>query len=123
MKSTWLKEIRAENYVVWPLLSIENVYKNYPETEETPKGYLNQYRKNARSTKPNETPPHTTNGTTLREKRERNIYFKVNEAKKKTYSDKTGRFPFNSQRGYKYIMVMDGVYPKMSPTISLSGMY
>ena len=45
VKSTWLKSICAGNYVGWPLLSIENVYRHYPETEEKPKGHLNQSRK------------------------------------------------------------------------------
>ena len=51
VKSTWIKAIRTGNYVGWPLLSIENVCKHYPEIEETPKGHLNQSRKNVRSTK------------------------------------------------------------------------
>ena len=42
----------------------------------------------------------------LQGKIERYVYFKVYEAKQKTYSDQTSRFPFQCQRGYKYIMVM-----------------
>ena len=38
---TWPKAIRAVNYVGWTLPSVENVYDNYPKSEETPKGYLN----------------------------------------------------------------------------------
>ena len=106
VKSTWRKAIRAVNYVGYPILSIENIYKNYPETEETPKVHLNKSRQNVRSTKPNATPPPTKNYTTLQGKRSRNIYFKVYEAKNNTYAYQTGRFPFHSQRGYKYIMVI-----------------
>jgi hypothetical protein len=46
VKSTWLKAIKAGNYVGWPLLTEANVKKYYPESTETPKGHLNQSRKN-----------------------------------------------------------------------------
>ena len=42
VKSTFIKAIRARKYAGWPALSIENVYKHYPKTEETPKGHRNQ---------------------------------------------------------------------------------
>jgi hypothetical protein len=51
VKSTWLKAIKAGNFVGWPLLTEKNVSKYYPETTETPKGHMNQTRKNVRSTK------------------------------------------------------------------------
>jgi hypothetical protein len=51
VKSTWLKAIKADKYVGWPMLNERNVKKYYPETIETPKGHLNQTRKNVRSTK------------------------------------------------------------------------
>jgi hypothetical protein len=46
VKSTWLKAIKAGNYVGWPMLNERNVQKYYPETIETAKGHLNQTRKN-----------------------------------------------------------------------------
>ena len=52
VKSTWLKAIKAGIFVGWPLLTVNNVAKYYPETVETPKGHMNQTRKNSRSTKP-----------------------------------------------------------------------
>ena len=42
VKSTWLKAIKAGNYVGWPMLNERNVQKYYPETTETAKGHLNQ---------------------------------------------------------------------------------
>ena len=51
VKSTWLKAIKAGNFRGWPMLTVRNVSKYYPETTETPKGHLNQSRKNVRSTK------------------------------------------------------------------------
>ena len=51
VKSTWVKAIKARNFVRWPLLNVKNVHKYYPETTETPKGHMVQTRKNVRSTK------------------------------------------------------------------------
>ena len=51
VKSTWLKAVKAGNYIGWPLLTERNVNKCYPETTETPNGHMNQTRKNVRSTK------------------------------------------------------------------------
>jgi hypothetical protein len=51
VKSTWLKAIKAGNYVGWPMLTERNVQKYYPKTTKTAKGHLNQTRKNVRSTK------------------------------------------------------------------------
>jgi hypothetical protein len=51
VKSTWLKAIKAGNYIGWPMLRERNVNKYYPETSEMSKGHMNQMRKNVRSTK------------------------------------------------------------------------
>jgi hypothetical protein len=51
VKSTWLKAIKAGNYIGWPMLTDCNVNKYYPETSETSKGDMNQTRKNVHSTK------------------------------------------------------------------------
>ncbi len=51
VKSTWLKAIKAGNYIGWPMLTERNINKYYPKTSETPKGHMNQTRKNVRSTK------------------------------------------------------------------------
>ena len=45
VKSTWLKASKAGNFVGWPLLTVKNVAKYYPETVEMPKGHMNQTRK------------------------------------------------------------------------------
>ena len=51
VKSTWIKAIKAGNFIGWPLVNEKNVRKYYPETTETAQGHLNQQRKNVRSTK------------------------------------------------------------------------
>ncbi len=61
VKSTWLKAIKAGNYVGWPMLTERNVQKYYPKTIKTAKGHLNWTRKNVQSTKVKATP--LENGT------------------------------------------------------------
>jgi phosphoribosylformylglycinamidine (FGAM) synthase PurS component len=51
VKSTWIKAVKAGNFVGWSLLTEKNINKYYPESEETNKGHTNQTRKNVRSTK------------------------------------------------------------------------
>ena len=55
VKSTWMKAITAGNYIGWPMLTVRNINKYYPETNKTPKDHLNQTLKNVRSTRPLET--------------------------------------------------------------------
>ena len=52
VKSTWLKAIKAGNYIGWALINAKNVAKYSPDTIETPKVHLNQTRKKVRSAKP-----------------------------------------------------------------------
>ena len=102
VKSTWLKAIAAGNFIGWPLLTVQNVKKYYPETTETPKGHLNQTRKNVRSTKEMET--HDT--STLKGKKVRDVGIHVYNVRETIFSDQTGKYSKRSQRGNKYIMVM-----------------
>jgi hypothetical protein len=50
VKSTWLKAVKAGNYISWLLLTERNINKYYPETTETPKRHMNQTQKNVQST-------------------------------------------------------------------------
>jgi hypothetical protein len=102
VKSTWLKAIAAGNFIGWPLLNMRNVKKYYPETTETPKGHMNQTRKNVRSTKVFK----TSNTTPLKGKKFRDIGIHVYNVRETIFSDQTGKFPKQSQKGYKYIMLM-----------------
>jgi hypothetical protein len=106
VKSTWLKAVKAGNYLGWPLLTVRNVPKYYPESIETPKGHLNQTRKNVRSTKPKPMPLETSDTTTLRGKKQRDVYTRVYDVRSTILSDQTGRFPTRSQSGNKYLMIM-----------------
>ena len=106
VKSTWLKAIKAGNFIGWPLLNEKNVNKYYPETDETVKGHLNQSRKNVRSTKKTQEFEQANNVKALRGKKINDVYFKVYEARETIFTDQTGQFPTRSQRGNKYIMVL-----------------
>ena len=104
VKSTWLKAIKAGNFHGWPLLNEKNVQKYYPETAATPKGHLNQTRKNVRSTKPK--PLVEVKDNRMRGKKERDIYTRVYDVRETVFSDQTGQFPKRSLSGNRYIMVM-----------------
>ncbi len=106
VKSTWLKAIKAGNYVGWPMLNECNVQKYYPKTIETAKGHLNQMRKNVHSTKAKTAPLETCDTSQLHGKKVRDIYTKTYRVRKTIFSNQTGQFPMRSQQGNKYIMVM-----------------
>ena len=103
VKSTWLKAVKAGNYVGWPMLTERNVQKYYPETSETAKGHMNQTRKNVRSTR---SKMETCDTSQLRGKKMRDVYITSYNVRETMFSDQTGQFPTRSQRGNKYIMVM-----------------
>ena len=63
---------------------------------------MHQTCKNVRLTKVFE----TSNATTLKGKKFRDIGIHVYNVRETIFSDQTGKFPKQSQRGYKYIMVM-----------------
>eukprot|EP00804_Cyclotella_cryptica_P015405 CCRYP_008025-RA/>CCRYP_008025-RA protein AED:0.42 eAED:0.42 QI:0/-1/0/1/-1/1/1/0/193 len=106
VKSTWLKAIKAGNFIGWPLLTEKNVRKYYPETTETPKGHLNQTRQNVRSTKSQHPMEDYIHKQRLIGKKTQDIFIKTYEVRDTIFSDQTGKFPTRSQRGNKYIMVL-----------------
>ncbi len=63
---------------------------------------MNQTCTNVRLTKIFE----TSNGTPLKGKKFRDIGIHVYNVRETIFSDQTGKFPKQSQKGYKYIMVM-----------------
>ncbi len=106
VKSTWLKAIKAGNYVGWPMLTELNVQNYYLETTKTTKGHLNQTRKNVRSTKVKATLLEICNTSRLHGKKVRNVYTQMYMVQETMFSDQTGQFPIRSLHGNKYIMVM-----------------
>jgi hypothetical protein len=106
LKSTWLKAVQAGNFIGWPLLTIRNIQKYFPETVETPKGHLNQSRKNVRSTKPKPIPLETSQSPQLVGRKLRDVYTHVYNTRDTIFSDQTGKFPHLSLSGNHYLMVM-----------------
>jgi hypothetical protein len=106
VKSTWLKAIKASNYVGWLMLNERNVQKYYPKTIETPTGHLNQTRKNVQSTKEKSAPLETCDTSQFRGKKVQDVYTQMYMVRKTMFSNQTGQFPTQSQQGNKYIMVM-----------------
>jgi hypothetical protein len=106
VKLTWIKAIKAGNYVGWPMLMEHNLQKYYPEATETAKGHLNQTRKNVRSTKEKPAPLETCNTLRLHGKKVRDVYTKTYKVCKTMFSNQTSQFPTRLQQGNKYIMGM-----------------
>jgi hypothetical protein len=108
-KATWLKAIRRGNFVGWPLLTVENVHKYFPESDETQKGHMNQQRQGVRSTKTKATDFEEPDKSLTIGKKEKDVFIKVIDARELNgtiYTDQTGGFPITSSRGNKYVMVM-----------------
>jgi hypothetical protein len=101
VKSTWLKAVKAGNYICWPMLTECKVNKYYPETSETSKGHMNQTRKNVRSTKAKQTPLEIFDTSQLHGKKVREIYTTMYDVRKTMFSDQTGQFPMCSQSSNK----------------------
>ncbi len=93
VKLTWLKAIKAGNYVGWPMLNECNVQKYYPKTIETPKGHLNKTRKKVQSTKEKSAPLETCNTSQLCGKKVRDVYTQMYMVRKTMFSNQTGQFP------------------------------
>ncbi len=106
VKSTWLKAIKAGNYVGWLMMNECNVQKYYPKTIETAKGHLNHTRKNVRSTKAKTILLKTCDTSQLHGKKVCDVYTQMYMVRKAMFSNQTGQFPTHSQQGNKYIMVM-----------------
>jgi hypothetical protein len=87
VKSTWLKAIKAGNYVGWPMLMELNVQKYYPQATKTAKGHVNQTRKNVRSTKVKPAPLETCNTLQLHGKKVCNVYTETYKVRKTMFSD------------------------------------
>jgi hypothetical protein len=97
VKSTWLKAIKAGNYVGWPMLNERNIQKYYPKTIETAKGHLNQMRKNVRSTKAKTAPLETCDTSQLHGKKVCDVYTQTYMVGETMFSNQTGQFPTRSQ--------------------------
>eukprot|EP00804_Cyclotella_cryptica_P021373 CCRYP_016768-RA/>CCRYP_016768-RA protein AED:0.31 eAED:0.20 QI:0/0/0/0.66/1/0.66/3/0/521 len=58
-KTTWMAAIRHGNYDTWPLVTVANVHKHFPQSEETQQGHMRSQRQGVRSTKTTRHAPPT----------------------------------------------------------------
>ncbi len=98
VKSTWLKAIKEGNYVGWLMLNERNVQKYYPETIETPKGHLDQMRKNVRSTKEKSAPLETWDASQLGGKKLQDVYTQMYMVRETMFSNQTDQSHVISMR-------------------------
>ena len=98
-KATLLEAAREGRLIGIPFATPENIHKYFPESDETAKGHMEQQRQGVRSTKEAEQ-------VTKESKKVQDVHVQVWNLRDTTYSDQTGRFPFTSYRGFKYLMVM-----------------
>jgi len=116
-KSTWLKAIRNNNYMSWPLLTVKNVNKYFPESEETQQGHMKSQRQNVRSTRvknkvhPKEVevkiePGEEEEDSKTNVEKENDIMIDVYDTNNTIYTDQTGKFPSVSSRGNRYQMIL-----------------
>eukprot|EP00804_Cyclotella_cryptica_P005172 CCRYP_014221-RA/>CCRYP_014221-RA protein AED:0.46 eAED:0.40 QI:0/0/0/1/0/0/2/0/275 len=50
-KTMWLATIQHGNYDTWPLITVANVHKHFPQSEETQQGHMHSQRQGVCSTK------------------------------------------------------------------------
>jgi hypothetical protein len=108
VKSTWLKAIKAGNYIGWPMLTERNIQMYYYSIEaiKTAKGHLNQTRKMYGQPKQRRRHWKTCNTSHLHRKKVHNVYTQMYMVCKTMFSNQTGQFLTRSLQGNKYIMVM-----------------
>ncbi|KAL7542018.1 hypothetical protein ACHAWF_007069, partial [Thalassiosira exigua] len=100
-KAAMLSATRAGRLLTIPFATVANINEFYPETNEMPKGHLDQQRQGVRSTR--ETNEDNIKAMELSgAKKEHDVYVKVWDLRETTYSDQTGVFRFRSYRGHRY---------------------
>eukprot|EP00804_Cyclotella_cryptica_P024344 CCRYP_015312-RA/>CCRYP_015312-RA protein AED:0.46 eAED:0.67 QI:0/0/0/1/0.5/0.33/3/0/382 len=105
-KTTWMAAIRRGNYDTWPLVTVANIHKHFPQSEETQQGHMRSQRQGVRSTKTTRHAPPTTPTHTAPSLPHHNIFVKTYDTRDTVYSDQTGQFPHVSSRGYRYQMIL-----------------
>ena len=103
VKDTWIQAIKNGHYISWPGVTVEAVNKHFPKSIETQKGHLKKQRQNVRSTKQQ----CSSEADALEKALAAQKYMvKVINADRTVYTDQTGRFPIQSSRGNKLLMIM-----------------
>eukprot|EP00804_Cyclotella_cryptica_P009391 CCRYP_018074-RA/>CCRYP_018074-RA protein AED:0.17 eAED:0.15 QI:0/0/0/0.75/0/0/4/0/1210 len=101
-KSTWLAAIRKGNYRTWPLITVKNAHKHFPQYEETQQGHMRNQRQGTRSTK--QALPQAEPRTPLPQLHD--IFIRTYDTHSTLYTDQTGKFPHLSSQGNRYQMIL-----------------
>ena len=106
-KATMLTAVRKNWLVGWPGLTVASVNAHFPESDETLKGHMKQTRQGVRSTQEEEEEKQEDEDVPAEPKKRHNdVAIKVWDVKEKIFTDQTGKFPYQSVEGYRYLMVM-----------------
>eukprot|EP00804_Cyclotella_cryptica_P002817 CCRYP_009355-RA/>CCRYP_009355-RA protein AED:0.29 eAED:0.33 QI:0/0/0/1/0.66/0.5/4/0/552 len=105
-KTTWMAAIWRGNYDTWPLVTIANVHKHFPQSEETQQGHMRSQRQGVRSTKTTLQAPANPPSHTAPSLPHHDIYIKTYATRDTVYTDQTGKFPHLSSRGHRYQMIL-----------------
>ena len=106
----WIQAIKKGHFRTWPGVTVDAIKQYLPKSEATTLGHLDQQRKNIQSTKAQDddqntmhTPSPLDQGSHTHALYAATISY--NQPTGKLYTDLTGRFPVQSSRGHKYILV------------------
>ena len=107
---TWIQAVKKGHFKTWPGVTVKAIQRYLPKSEATTMGHLDQQRKNTRSTKSQKDDHNTMTSPSPLEKgcSTQAMYAATicyNEPTGKLYTDLMGRFPVQSSRGHKYILV------------------
>ena len=108
--TTWIQAIKRGHFRTWPGVTVEAIKQYLPKSEATTQGHLDQKRKNVQSTKKRDDDHDTMHTPSPLEQGDRThaLYaatISYNQPTGKLYTNLTGRFPVQSSRGNKYILV------------------
>ena len=110
MTRTWIQVVKKGHFKTWPGVTVEAIQRYLSKSEATTLGHLDQQRKNLQSTKLSDddqdtmhTLPPLDKGLNTHALYAATICY--NEPTGKMYTDLMGRFPVQSSRGHKYILV------------------
>ena len=107
---TWIQAVKKGHFKTWPGVTVEAIKQYLPKSEATTLGHLDQQRKNIQSTKTQDDDQHNMHTPSPLDQgmRTHALYaatISYNQPTGKLYTDLTGRFPVQSSRGHKYILV------------------
>ncbi|KAL7525440.1 hypothetical protein ACHAWF_004304, partial [Thalassiosira exigua] len=118
VKSTWINAVRAGNYSTWQGLTVDTIRKYYPETDATQEGHMHGRRQGIKSTKKRLSEQNASEPKVEPKAKEHDIFIQIVDLQETIYTDQTGKFPYLSSKGNRYVMVavhIDANYITMEP--------